>query len=114
MLESANQKIDELTVDEKLGLTVDTNSTNASAISVITPSTGIVTAGAETRTLPNGREGQIKTIFCKTYVGDCVITPASMGGAYTTITLGAAGRGCTLQYCNGEWHVIGLGGATIA
>ena len=114
MLESANQKIDELLVDEKLSVGIDFNDTDESAISVITPCTVLSSAAAETRTLPNGREGQRKILVGgATVTGAITITPASLQG-YTAIAIGAAGRGCELIFNKGAWHCFALGGATIA
>ena len=112
MFESADQKLDELQVDKFFGLYCDTNSTDASAISIITPATALVSGGAETRTLANGREGQMKYLFAKTAVGAITITPVNLKG-YTTVVLGAAGRGATLIFCAGEWHCVSLGYGTM-
>ena len=113
MHQAADQIINKLDVSKVVCLGIDTNSTNASAISVLTPATALVSTGAaETRTLPNGREGQYKALFCKTYVGDIVVTPVNLKG-YATITFGAAGRGCELIFLAGEWHCIGAGYATL-
>ena len=112
MLESADQKIDKLLVDKMLALGIDLNSTDASAISLDTPVTALVSAGAETRTLANGREGQVKELIAFTAVGAITITPVNLRG-YATVILGAAGRGAKLIFYNGEWHCVSLGYATM-
>ena len=114
MHQAADQKISKLDVHEKFLLGSDLNRTNASAISVDTPVTLLESTGAaETRTLPQGREGQKKILICTTYVGDIVVTPTNLRG-YTTITFAGAGSGCELAFYAGEWHVIGVGYATLA
>ena len=112
MLESANQKIDEVDIDEKLCLGIDYNSTDASAISVATLVTVLTSGGAETRTLPNGREGQVKILLGgSTVTGAITVTPAAMNG-YSNVAIGDEGRGVILLFSKGKWSIIALGYAT--
>jgi hypothetical protein len=88
---------------------------SAGAISLATTVSYFSTAGSETATLADGVEGQIKTLICTSYVGNMVVTVASAGwGGAGTITFGAAGRACTLQYVQGEWYCIGNNAAVFA
>ena len=90
---------------------------SAGAISLATTVSYFSTAGAETATLADGVEGQIKTLICTSYVGDMVITVATAGWKTSgsgTITFGADGRACTLQYVQGAWYCIGNNAATFA
>jgi hypothetical protein len=87
----------------------------SAAISLATTVSYFTTAGAETATLADGVEGQIKTLICKGYVGNMVVTVASPGwGGAGTITFGAAGQACTLQYVQGDWYCIGNNAAVFA
>lgn len=114
MQESANQKIDKVIIDEELNVGIDTSSVAGAAISLATPCTIVTSAGAEARTLANGREGQRKIIVGGTTVtGNITVTPASMQG-YTNVVIGAAGRGAELIFSAGKWHCFALGGATVA
>lgn len=88
---------------------------SAGAISLATTISYFSTAGAETATLADGVEGQIKTLICTSYVGNMVVTVASPGwGGAGTITFGAVGRACTLQYVQGAWYCIGNNAAVFA
>jgi hypothetical protein len=87
------------------------------AISLATTVSYFSTAGAETATLADGAEGQIKTLICTSYVGNMVVTVATAGWKTSgsgTITFGADGRACTLQYVQGAWYCIGNNAATFA
>ena len=87
------------------------------AISLATTVSYFSTAGAETATLADGVEGQIKTLICTSYVGDMVVTVATAGWQTSgsgTITFGADGRACTLQYVQGAWYCIGNNAAVFA
>ena len=87
----------------------------SAAISLATTVSYFTTAGSETATLADGAEGQIKTLICTGYVGNMVVTVASPGWAGSgTITFGAAGRACTLQYVQGAWYCIGNNAAVFA
>jgi len=113
MHQAADTIFDKIKVEKATLLGTDLNVTNASAISLETPCTILTSGGAETRTLANGREGQRKILVGGTTVtGNIVITPASLQG-YTTITIGAAGRGAELIFSAGKWHCFALGGAAM-
>jgi len=74
------------------------------------------TAAAETATLADGTEGQIK-VFAATDVsaGDMVVTVSNAAwGGSGTLTFGDNGDACTLQYINGKWFVIGNNGVALA
>ena len=90
---------------------------SATAISLATTVSYFSTAGAETATLADGAEGQIKTLICTSYVGNMVVTVANAGWKTSgsgTITFGADGRACTLQYVQGAWYCIGNNAAVFA
>jgi hypothetical protein len=90
---------------------------SAGAISLATTISYFSTAGSETATLADGVEGQIKTLICTSYVGDMVVTVATAGWKTSgsgTITFGADGRACTLQYVQGAWYCIGNNAAVFA
>jgi hypothetical protein len=87
----------------------------SAAIDLTVTTSYFTTAGAETATLADGAEGQIKNLVCAGYVGDMVVTVASAGwGGSGTITFGAAGRGCQLIFLGGNWWCIGNNGAVFA
>lgn len=89
----------------------------SAAISLDTTVSYFTTAGAETATLADGVEGQIKTLICKGYVGNMVVTVAGAGwnsGGSGTITFNAVGDACTLQYVQGSWYCIGNNSVTLA
>jgi len=91
--------------------------TSGTAISLATTVSYFSTAGAETATLADGAEGQIKTLICTSYVGNMVVTVANAGWKTSgsgTITFGADGRACTLQYVQGAWYCIGNNAAVFA
>ena len=88
---------------------------SAGAISLATTISYFSTAGSETATLADGAEGQIKTLICTSYVGNMVVTVATPGWTGSgTITFGADGRACTLQYVQGAWYCIGNNAAVFA
>lgn len=88
----------------------DTSATDAEGISVVTPITYITQAGsAETRTLANGKEGQLKYLLNTVYAADTVVTPANLANG-TTITFNAAGDGWLGIFHNGEWWTLALYG----
>jgi hypothetical protein len=90
---------------------------SAGVISLATTVSYFSTAGAETATLADGVEGQIKTLICTSYVGNMVVTVANAGWKTSgsgTITFGADGRACTLQYVQGAWYCIGNNAAVFA
>ena len=117
MYQSAKQKVKRLDADrlralERLELGFDINSTDASAISVVTPVTLLSSAGVETRTLANGYEGQVKILYCKVYVGDIVVTPANLFTAYDHITFNAAGDIWVGIFHAGAWVTLFIAGST--
>jgi len=74
------------------------------------------TAAAETATLADGVEGQIKTFAMKGDGGDMVITVASAGWKSSgtgPITFNDIGDGVILQYMGGKWFCLGNNGATL-
>ena len=90
---------------------------SAAAISLATTVSYFSTAGSETATLADGAEGQIKTLICTSYVGNMVVTVATAGWKTSgsgTITFGADGCACTLQYVQGAWYCIGNNAAVFA
>lgn len=87
----------------------------SAAINLAVTTSYFTTAGAETATLADGIEGQIKNLVCAGYVGNMVVTVASAGwGGAGTITFGAAGLGCQLIFLGGNWWCIGNNGAVFA
>ena len=90
---------------------------SGTAISLATTVSYFSTDAAETATLADGAEGQIKTLICTSYVGNMVVTVANAGWKTSgsgTITFGADGRACTLQYVQGAWYCIGNNAAVFA
>jgi hypothetical protein len=90
---------------------------SAGAISLATTVSYFSTAGSETATLADGAEGQIKTLICTSYVGNMVVTVATAGWKTSgsgTITFGADGCACTLQYVQGAWYCVGNNAAVFA
>jgi hypothetical protein len=91
----------------------------ASAAASLATTTSYFTTGAvEAATLAAGVAGQIK-VFSAVDVtaGSMVITVSNAGWKSSgtgTITLASRGVGCTLQYTNSKWYVIGNNGATFA
>ena len=92
----------------------ETSSTNAGALSLTTGVSYLVTAGAETRTLAAGSEGQEKILYMKTDGGDCVVTLTGNPAAYDVVTFNDAGDAVTLLYTDAKWVPIANVGATIA
>jgi hypothetical protein len=71
------------------------------------------TSAAETATLADGSEGQIKTFMMKADSGNMVITVTNAGWKTSgtgTITFNDIGDGCILQYIDGKWFCIGNNG----
>ena len=90
---------------------------SGAAISLATTVSYFSTAGSETATLADGAEGQIKTLICTSYVGNMVVTVANAGWKTSgsgTITFGADGSACTLQYVQAAWYCIGNNAAVFA
>lgn len=87
----------------------DTNSTNASNISLTSASTVITSAGAETRTLPDGTSvGQLKHIVFGTDGGTVTLTITSCAAAEDVVTLAEAGQGLTLFWDGALWNYVGM------
>ena len=95
----------EYTSGEELTNTPDTV-TDTAACSLTTEQSNLVTTGAAAPTLANGFEGQVKTIYHKTYAGAATITPANMHGG-TSVATSAAGQGVTFKFTDGKWLLIG-------
>lgn len=77
--------------------------------------TTFATGGAETGTLADGYEGQIKMFVMTGYVGNMVITVSNAGwGGAGTMTFNAVGDGCTLIFLDGAWWCVGNNSVTFA
>lgn len=89
---------------------------DAAAISLLHPTSYFTTAAAETATLADGVEGQMKILVAEDVTaGDMVVTVASAGwGGSGEITFSTNASGCTLQFVNGAWYCIGNNGAAFA
>lgn len=89
----------------------------SAAASLATTASYFSTSAAETATLADGLNGQIKTFMMAADGGDMVITVTNAGWKTSgtgTITFDAIGDGCTLQYINSKWYCIGNNGCTFA
>ena len=81
---------------------------SSAALSLATSISTFDTGGAETATLADGAEGQVKYLAMTNYGGNMVVTVASPGwGGSGTITLNATGDGCTLLFTSGAWYCVG-------
>jgi hypothetical protein len=91
---------------------------DAAAASLDVTTSYFATSAAETATLADGVEGQVKVFAMTAAAGDMVITVASAGwvalDAAGTITFSSKGDGCTLQFVNGAWYCTGNYGAVFA
>ena len=98
---------------QKVQVGGDLNETNASAISLTTPVTALkCAAAAETRTLANGYEGQLKWLFFMTDGGGTVaVTPANLRNG-NTITFTDVNEGWHGIFLFGEWNTL-LGDAQV-
>lgn len=72
-----------------------------------------------TALLPAGTTGQIKTLIMTKWLSgsNMVVTVSNAGWKTTglgTITFGAIGETCTLQYINNKWYVINNNGTALA
>jgi len=77
----------------------------------------VSTGGAETATLADGTDGQLKMFGMMADGGDMVITVQNAGWKASgtgTITLDAVGEGVIMVYANSHWHCVGNNGATLA
>ena len=93
---------------------------DAAAISLATTVSYFTTAAAETATLADGVEGQVKVLIAQDVsAGDMVVTVSSYGwddGSTTSgeITFNDFGQSCTLMFVQGLWYCTGNNGATFA
>jgi hypothetical protein len=89
--------------------------TGAGAVNLTTPTTYLVTTGANALTLANGVPGQRKRIVMITDGGDGTLTPTTKTG-FTTITFNDAGDTVELEYINDTigWRAVFNTGATLA
>ena len=87
--------------------------TGAGAVSLVTQITYVVTTGANALTLADGAQGQTKQIVMRTDGGDGTLTPTNLAGA-STITFNDVGDTVSLMFLDGEWHIMGHYGVTIA
>jgi len=92
----------------------DLSNVNGSAISLRTGTTNIATAGAETRTLAPGVEGQVKVLRMSAFVGNGVVTLTGNPAASDVVTLSAVDQSVVLLYTAGRWLVVQNNGAAIA
>lgn len=93
------------------------NLSSGAAASLAVTTSYFTTAGASTATLAAGANGQIKAFAMVAFGGNMVITVSNAGWKTSgsgTITFGAIGQGCTLQYINSKWYAIGVNGCTFA
>lgn len=85
----------------------------SAAISLATTVSYFTTAAAETATLADGAEGQVKVLIAQDVtLGDMVVTVASPGwGGAGTITFGGTdlGQNATLMFVQGAWYVTSTG-----
>ncbi len=90
------------------------NLVGAGAVDITSQITHFTDTGTNALSLADGAEGQTKFI-CQiaTAGGAGTLTPTSLAGG-TNITFNAVGENVHLLFTNGDWHVIGISGATIA
>lgn len=91
--------------------------TGPGAVSLTSFTTELITgdAGADSITLGDGYEGQLKFIALSTVTGGgdtSVLTPTSPLG-FATITFNSAHDCAFLCFSNGGWYIIGVNGAVI-
>jgi len=77
----------------------------AGAVDVTSQTTNWDCSGAVAGTLADGESGQLKFIYCGTYVGNGTLTPSNLLG-YSTITFTAVGQSCLLQFNGTNWVVV--------
>lgn len=84
----------------------------SSAISLTKTISYFTTASAETSTLADGTEGQIKTLVAvNVSAGSMTVTVATPGwGGTGKITFIGNGSSCILQFVQGKWYVLGTAG----
>ena len=87
---------------------VDTSDVDAAVITCANVVTLITQAGAaETRTLENGAEGQVKILINTVYAAATVVAAKLLAG--TGITFGAAGHAWMGVFAGGVWHTLATG-----
>ena len=103
-----------------LGLSDTSQSVTASGSSTAVTLTQSVTevsanSAAETLTVADGSDGQIKIILNTSTSGTEVvtITPTNLRG-YTSVLLNAPGESVTLMFKNSNWNIIGGNGYATA
>jgi hypothetical protein len=110
-----------ITVNETNKLIQPLNNTNedlgaSGAVNLGVTTSYFTTAGSEIATMAAGVPGQIKVLTAvDVTAGNMVITVTNAGWKASgtgTITFNARGQGCTLQYTNSKWYVIGSGPGT--
>lgn len=86
----------------------------SAAISLTTAISYFTTAAAETATLADGVEGQVKILAAiDVSLGDMVVTVSNYAWSGSgTITFNDYGQACTLQFIQGVWFCIGNNGST--
>lgn len=75
------------------------------------------TSTNETANMPDGEEGQIKTLVAKDVAGGRTMTITTVSPGWTgagTITFSTRGSACTMQFVQGAWYCIGNNGAAFA
>ena len=87
------------------------NVTGGGALSLTTAVSLISTTDAETYTLADGIEGQIKIITMKVDGGNATITPDNLVG-YTSIRFNNVHDNVQLLYGSTGWNIIALQNAT--
>ena len=87
------------------------NITGGGALSLTTAVSLISTTDAETYTLADGIEGQIKIITMKVDGGNATITPDNLVG-YTSIRFNNVHDNVQLLYGSTGWNIIALQNAT--
>jgi len=111
-----------LTVNKVLLVNSKDDVADAAAISLNTASSYFTTGNtlSETATLAAGTEGQFKSLalFSQLITGTTVIVTVTNAGWKSsgtgTITFGAIGDSCLLQYVNGKWFAVGSNSVTFA
>lgn len=88
------------------------------AIDLTVATSYFTTTAAETATLDNGADGQIKIIAAANVaLGNMVVTVGNAGWSSSgngNVTFSTQGSACTLQFVNGAWYCIGNNGAIFA
>jgi hypothetical protein len=83
---------------------------DAATISLATTYSYFTTAAAETATLPDGAEGQVKVLVAKNVAaGDMVVSVDTSGWGGSTITFDGTGQTATVTWLQGAWYVTGTG-----